>query len=444
MSTTERAALLQHNRFVKTFRGALAMSFGASTGIQLLTIVTGIVLARSLGPGGRGELAALVLWPAVIAAVGALGVPDAVTFQTARAAAPVGTIAGTTLAVAVVQSAVLVGIGAAIVPFVFSGYGNAMPLAYASLSFIPLNLVTLCAMGVLNGLGRTRAYQALRVAVVLNIATAFVVFSIVGTLSVGRALFVQLGSNLIVAVAATTLVLRERDVPLRVDLDVARRIVSFGLRTHLHGVSTLLNERLDQLMISLLLAPASLGLYVIAVTLTSATSLVGSSVAFVALPEVAQLRERDQQLAATRRYLRITVALAVLVTVPLVVLAPRLIELFFGSAFAPVGNVCRILLAAGVLLSVSRALAALLTALNRPLDAGLAESCGLVVTAVALGVLLPAFGLMGAAVASLIAYTVTLGWMVRRTARVLDTPVASLLLPAERAPRSMPVPEVRI
>jgi O-antigen/teichoic acid export membrane protein len=411
-------------RLRATLRGALAASLGASTGIQLLTIATGIVLARSLGPGGRGELAALVLWPAVIAAVGALGIPDAVTFQTARRAAPLGTIVGTTLAVTAIQSTVLVAVGAAVVPLVTSSR-----LAYVALSFIPIYLVTLSLMNVLNGLGRARAYQALRVAVLVNIAVGLGVVAVAGRVVVERALYVHLGAHLLVGVASLALLLREPGIRLGIDQRFARSTLAFGMRSHLHGVATLLNERVDQLMISLLLAPASLGLYVIAVTLTSATSLVGSSVALVALPEVARLHEREEQLAVARRYLRVTSALVVAVTVPLVAFAPRLIELFFGSTFAPVGNVCRVLLVAGMLLSVSRAVAALLTAFNRPLDAGLAEGGGLIVTAIALAVLLPTFGLMGAAVASLVAYAATLTWMLRRAARALDVSVSSLFFP---------------
>jgi O-antigen/teichoic acid export membrane protein len=416
-------------RLHATLRGALAASLGASTGIQLLTIATGIVLARSLGPAGRGELAALVLWPAVIATVGALGIPDALTFQTARRTAPLGTIVGTTLAVTAVQSAVLVAVGVALVPLVSSS-----GLAYVALSFIPLSLMTLCLLNVLNGLGRARAYQALRVAVLVNIAVGLAVLTVASRVIVERALYVHLGAHLLVGVAALALLLREPGIRLGIDRQFARSTFAFGVRSHLHGVATLLNERLDQLMISVLLAPASLGLYVIAVTLTSATSLVGSSVALVALPEVARLHAPVEQLAAVRRHLRITAALAVVVTVPLVALAPRLIQLFFGSSFSPVGNVCRVLLVAGMLLSVSRALAALLTAVNRPLDAGFAEGGGLVVTAVALAVLLPPFGLMGAAIASLVAYGATLAWMLRRAARALDASVSSLLF----TPRSPP------
>jgi O-antigen/teichoic acid export membrane protein len=182
-------------------------------------------------------------------------------------------------------------------------------------------------------------------------------------------------------------------------------------------------------MISVLLGPATLGLYVIAVTLTSATSLVGSSIAIVALPQVAGLADARQRAVAARRMVVLAAGAATLVAVPLALVAPLLIRLFFGTSFERAGNVCRVLLIAGVLLATSRALAATLTALGRPLDAGIPELVGLAMTAVALAALLPLFGLMGAAVASLLAYGASLAWMLRRGARALDLPLRSLLVP---------------
>ena len=44
-------------------RWAVAYSLLTSGGVLAVNILTGILLARSLGPTGRGEIAALLLWP---------------------------------------------------------------------------------------------------------------------------------------------------------------------------------------------------------------------------------------------------------------------------------------------------------------------------------------------------------------------------------------------
>jgi Na+-driven multidrug efflux pump len=55
---------------------------------------------------------------------------------------------------------------------------------------------------------------------------------------------------------------------------------------------------------------------------------------------------------------------------------------------------------------------------------------GLTVTVVSLAALLPALGIMGAAVASLLAYASGTVWMLRRTTRALEISIASVFLPA--------------
>src|SRR4051794_10435156 len=49
---------------------ALSLSLFASAAVQALNVVTGTLIARTLGPHGRGELTTVLLWPFAIAAVG--------------------------------------------------------------------------------------------------------------------------------------------------------------------------------------------------------------------------------------------------------------------------------------------------------------------------------------------------------------------------------------
>ena len=61
--------------------GAVLQSFGAKLGIVLLNAGTGIVTARLLQPAGRGELAAILVWPQFISGMITLGMPSALTYH---------------------------------------------------------------------------------------------------------------------------------------------------------------------------------------------------------------------------------------------------------------------------------------------------------------------------------------------------------------------------
>ncbi len=61
--------------------GAVAQSVAAKFVIIGINAATGIITARALLPAGRGELAAMILWPVFLANISTFGFPSALTFQ---------------------------------------------------------------------------------------------------------------------------------------------------------------------------------------------------------------------------------------------------------------------------------------------------------------------------------------------------------------------------
>lgn len=408
----------------------LSASFATSAAILGLSLLTGVLLARVLGPHDRGALAAVLLWPGMLATIGSLGVVDAIVFHAARSAATVAALAGTSVVIAVAQSALLVGIGASILPIVLSGYGEeSVRAGLLLLAYIPLNLLALYLMAILNGLHRFCWFQSLRLVTVGVTAAALVGLTLAGALTVTTAALAYLAANLLTCLAAAVLVHLACAGRLAVSRSLGRELLAYGLRTHVGTCSSALNERLDQLAISVFLGPVQLGLYVVAVTLSSVATLVGSSASLIALPAVARLEPGAERTAAARRLVVLTTLGSAAVAIPGVVLAPKVISLCFGDEFRGAAPVARVLLVAAVLLAAGRVLGAVLKAVDRPLDAGVAELLGLGVTVAALAILLPGLGLLGAGLASLLAYAVATVWMARRAGRSLELPIAAFVLP---------------
>ena len=202
------------------------------------------------------------------------------------------------------------------------------------------------------------------------------------------------------------------------------------MKSQLSTTMWALNERADQLVISIFLSSASLGLYVVAVTLTSLTTLIGFSFALVALPILARIASRAERLEATRAIVTATIVCGAAVSVPILVAEPLIVETLFGSGFEGSVGVGRVLLLAAMVFGLNRVLEAVLQAADRPLDSSLGEAIGLGVTIAGLALLLPLIGIMGAGVTSLLAYLTSAAFLARRTARALDVTVARLLVPS--------------
>ncbi len=420
--------------------GPLRTTFFASAAIQALYVVTGIVLARALGPQARGEVAAILLWTMLVATAGQIGLPEAVTYETARDRARARMVVGTATRTWVVLSPALIGVGALVLTATLGRYGDSIrTTGYVFLTVIPLYVGASIGTAALQGLRALGAFNAARSAVPITIASLLVGLAAAGSLTVRTAIYAYIATYLVTLVFSVYLLRSRRLWSFDFDRSTLRRLLGYGGRSYTIFVTLTLTGILSLLLISVVLGATSLGLFVVAGTLASGATVVASTVGLVAFPQVAGLPPGPEQAAAVRRFVVIALALSTAITAPILAFAPQLLDLLFGHAFASVANVCRVLLVASVFVGFSQLLTSVLRGLGRPLDSGIAGTVGLAVTVVLLTALLPTLGLMGAAITGLVAYIVTAGMMLRSVLRALDVS-ATYLLGVGRPTR---VPEAR-
>jgi O-antigen/teichoic acid export membrane protein len=411
-------------------RRAVRLSLRTSLVVHLINTISGIELARGLGLTDRGELAAAMLWPSVVGAIATLGLEESVTYHVARARASVNRILGSALALWTVQSLAFTALTCAVIPIVLQKQGSyVIESALIYSLFVPLNMFGVTMLGVLNGLHRYERYNAVRLAIglcVIGVQTALLALDVFSVRSIVIGLVF---ANLATEAIAWVLVRRSAVRPTRWERPMVKSLFAYGIRSHAGTTSNFLNQRLDQLVISAFLTASQLGLYVVGVTFTSLTALIGGSVAVATLPNVASMGEGEERVVLARRLISVTLVMSALVSLPILILAPQLIQLFFGSQFADAANITRVLSIAVVALSTNRAIEAVLRGVGRPLDAGISELVALGATVVGLAVLLPLLGLIGAAWASLLAYTTAGVWMLNRARKALDVSPFILLVP---------------
>jgi len=408
-------------------KSSLTTSFLTSLAVQGVNAFTGILLAQSLGVASRGALAAVILWPSIVTTLGLLGISDAATYFISRGR-PLKLLIGTIGAILAAQSAVLLAISVVVTRLVLDHYGGAVVHAsYVYALTIPVYLAVAYSLALLQGSNRLRAFQVLRFGVVATTAGVLALLALAGDLEVGTAVWAYVAAYFIVALVGCLLILADAR-GMGFDAALCRELLGYGVRSHTDSVSSIFNQKLDQLLISIFLAPARLGLYVAAVTLTSLANLVGFSISLVAMPAIARLEAGVVRTETAVRYIRLTLAAASCVALPMVALAPLVVRVVFGHEFAAAAGPARILLVATVVYNLARVTSTTLKATGRPLQAGIGEAIALAVTCAGLAALLPLLGITGAALASLLAYALSAAWMVRTAARVLDGDVRQFVL----------------
>jgi O-antigen/teichoic acid export membrane protein len=181
------------------------------------------------------------------------------------------------------------------------------------------------------------------------------------------------------------------------------RLLRYGLSVYASGIFYMLNQQLDQLLLSLWVPARELGQYAAAASLSAIVLVAPSALSPVVFSRLARTADEDGA-AHARKALALGGALLIPAGLLLTAFAPALVRLIYGPAFAPAGQVLRVLIPAAVLLGFSNLLADILRGTGRPLLPTLAMLVGVGVTVPGLVYALPRYGIWGAAWVSLFAY----------------------------------------
>jgi len=379
---------------------------GISTAvITVVTILGGIISARLLLPEGKGTLTAVMLWPSLLAALGALGIPDAVGYFAARDKERTSQVLSSGVAISFLVSVPLIIAGYLLMPILLPKYSiNVIHLARVYLLYIPLNLLAVTFASSLAGRLKMAEYNVVRITVHLVFVATMPILYALGIFTFRTLAFASLFANLVALTAAFLMTKDHRWLQIAPSRVQAWRLVQYGIKGHIGSITSFANQRLDQLLMSILLPPVALGLYVVAVTVAAVTHLGVSTIAMVAFPHLANIKCRATQIRQLIGYLKVGFLLTVASGVLIWLCAPWVVSFFFGKAFTAAVGPSRILTIAGVLLGCNTLLSAGFKAFGMPLTSSHAELVGLVVTVIALAALLKPYQLLGAAWASLIAY----------------------------------------
>jgi O-antigen/teichoic acid export membrane protein len=377
--------------------------------ILLSNIVSSLIGARALGPAGRGDLLIVVLWPPVVAMMAAFGLPTAYRYWMAREPQRVSKLFSNAVIYTIAIGIVSVVLADLIVPHLV---GKRSPEVITLLRIYQVNIPAALFLdlmrGLLEGTKRFGWGGAARMIFFGVQAVGFTALWFSGHLTVATAAFTMIAAQttaMLLAVAAVIHQLRPSWQPSWAEFKTS---MTYGARDYPGGVADFTTLRLDQLMLGAMASNVAIGLYVTAVRLSEITALAANALAEALMPEVAASETTKKAELLVARTLRLTIYMYALILVPLWLSAHLILELLFGARFVPATGALRWLLVAAAVWGVSSIVISGLRGFGYPVLSTIARFAAAVVTAGALMFLLPRFGITGAAIASLIGYSVML------------------------------------
>lgn len=395
-------------------------TFGAKVAVQLLGTVSSIVIARTLGPTGRGRYFLPVSLGNIVLSVARVGT-DLAQYRmwTRRDAEPRDLVAsglalggvlgaaGTALTLAaywLLPDRVLEGVGAIDVAIVAATLPVQTHLLLASEALIlsgglrRLNLATICAAVLqMVALVATAATGVLTVRVVLALFAA----SVVTPWLIILPPVLRLGADRLLA-----------------QWQVVRQQLALGFRLQPSVLFSFLHLRIDVFFVALHRGLDDVGLYSVAVVLAELMWLATDSVMLGATERQANATEAAS-VDMTVRSVRMSVLASIVIGAAIAASAPVAIPTLYGRNFADATVALWILLPAAAAMAVWRAISnALLRFGGTALHPSIAGAC-LAGNVAANAVLVPAHGIVGAAIASCLSYALgavlAARWLVGRT-----------------------------
>lgn len=394
--------------------------FTAQTLITNLIILgmglsTSILVSRYLGPTGRGEVAAAMLWPVLLIYIGSTGLISSTLYFAALPDSKTEIIFANVMVLALLQASVAMGVGFFVLPWLLASQSAyVLTSSRLYLFLIPMSLATQYCTSILQGKMQMLRFNFLRVILPAGYLVGALALTGAQRLTVRNIIVLHLGISLgVLAAAILSLLLADIKLGWRADIRLAGKMLRYGFRVQLGDISVLGNQRLDQVIMAAWLSPLQLGLYVAAVSAAGLGQLLATAVRMVVTPTIAQNASANERAALAqgvfRRYWGLSLPAVIVIGLLLPIAIPRV----FGADFRPAIWVAEVLLLSALFDGAKTVLTGAAQALGRPLLSSRAEVIGLAATCLSLIVLLPSLKILGAAIASVLASLIALVFITR-------------------------------
>ena len=405
-------------RLVAALRGTAGSPFArvvlANCSARVLAILglaaATIAVARVGGPSDVGGYALLRMLPGLVGVLAVGGLPGALGYFLSEPRRRTPGLWPTLLAILAGGSILGVVVWLVFSPLLASTFfpGTSVTVIAWAAATVATQLVLTVGKTSLQGLQDRRGGDLVIAAEELAFLPCYLVPVLLGVDGTAAVVVGLAAADLLVAVEACRRVVRRVGRPRtlrpgRPRPALAREVLTYGVRGQVGGMITLLNLRLDFAVLGAMAGPAVLGSYAVASKYAELLRLPGTALTWVCYPKLAAMPAREAGVTA-RRLVTPTLVANLAAALPFVLLAGPVIGLFYGDRFDAAVAPAQLLVVGMLLGGAAGVASGYLYGRGRPGLNSWALGLGLALTVVLDLLLIPRYGVMGAAAASTATY----------------------------------------
>lgn len=379
----------------------------------ILGLLASVLIARVLGPQNQGIYSLSILLASLVVSFSNLGLDSTTVYHIGKKEYPLQKIFYNNLILNLIISSFSILVGCLIIVFFRHLFFENIKLLYlfAGLSLIPTTLVFRHVQSVLLGLQKIKTYN---LAIFLE-GLFFLILLIITTLILKAKVLGAIIASLI-AHALTIIIIcwhfrksiRQPFRRHRLTKSYLKKVVGYGIKIYLANLFGFLNYRVAMFLINAFLNPLAVGLYSIATGVGERLWLFSSATSTVLFPRVSATKDKHSLKTTTPIVSRNILFLTTLGGLALYFLSSWLVPLFFSEAYRPSIRPLQILIPGIIALSAARIFGNDLAGRGKPIYNVYMGAVVVCVNILASILFIPRWQIAGAALASTIAYTVSL------------------------------------
>lgn len=371
----------------------------------ILSIATGIIYARILGPTGDGLLAGVLIYPTIFISFSTLGLRQSAVYFIGKDTKPIEQVISSILMVWVITSIFSVTACIFILKFV-AGNSYSVLMIFLAVSAIPFMLYKDYMSGVLLGKNDIKKFA--------NITWLSGFFRLIGAIlfvwyfemGVLGALIAPVFVGITMSLILTKLVLKYSKLTFSFNKDIIKQMVGLGIVYSISLFIINLNYKADQMLLEYMSSPFELGIYTRGVGLVEKIWQIPLLLGTIIFAGSANAKDSKIYSIKVAKLLRVSLFICFFALSVLALFSSKIINLLYGIEYESSATIIQIL-APGILFMVFfKVLNMDLAGRGKPWLALLAMGPSVIINIILNIIFIPKYGSSGVAIASTISYTI--------------------------------------
>lgn len=391
-------------------------------------LLTSILYARLLGAEGKGLFTAILVFPQLVLNLGRLGVKRSIALAIGKNLYSDDKVYGSSLFLCFLTS--IISIGVIIFYFNFvSATEYSWGLIGIVLALIPLQFFDNYVSGTFEGREQIIEINLINhVKKVIEIASIFLLIYLLDFGLYG-AVFTQFLMYLTIAILSIYFVNKvHKSIKLKIDAEVCKFLFTNGVKYAIPFFLLSLIYKVDILILERMVSASHVGVYSIGVAVAQLIWQVPTTINIVLFSRILNTRKSEDAVNRTTQLLRLLVPFVLLAGILLFFFANIFVSIFYGEEFIESTLVIQVLLPGIIALVFSKIIHADIQGRGEPLFVLMPFIVALSLNIILNLILIPEYGIVGAAFASSLSYVVEAALIIFKFKKKFSLPFAKMLV----------------